>query len=120
MRIYLAGPMRGYDRFNFPAFDNAANKLRACGHQVASPAEHDRETGFDETADTLDDFDLAGAFRWDINQIFDSDAVAVLPGWSRSEGARLEVGIANMIGRPVHHCEQLLNPLIAKPADVKL
>ena len=32
MKIYLAGPMRGYDRNNFPAFDRAAAFLRGCGY----------------------------------------------------------------------------------------
>ena len=44
MRIYLAGPMRNYPRNNFPAFDAAAAKLRADGHEVFNPAEHDRKT----------------------------------------------------------------------------
>ena len=27
--VYVAGPMRGYPLFNFPAFDAASDKLRA-------------------------------------------------------------------------------------------
>ncbi len=29
MRIYIAGPMRGVPKFNFPAFDLAAARIRA-------------------------------------------------------------------------------------------
>lgn len=41
MKLYIAGPMRGYDNYNFPAFWHAATKLRYAGHEVMSPAEID-------------------------------------------------------------------------------
>ena len=39
MQLYLAGPMRSIKDFNFPAFNAAAAKLRAAGHEVFNPAE---------------------------------------------------------------------------------
>ncbi len=102
MKIYLGGPMRGYPLWNFPAFDDATRALRARGHHVWSPAEHDRETGFDGTCANLDDFDLAGALRWDISRILDADAVVFLPGHENSEGCAIERTVADAIGCPVH------------------
>lgn len=97
--IYLAGPMTGYPLSNFPAFDRAAAALRALGHRVASPAEHDRELGFDETRTPEEQgFDLRRAWRWDVEQLLQSNTIALLPGWRESEGATLEHKIAVMLG----------------------
>ena len=93
---YLAGPMRGYDQFNFPTFDEAAADLRAHGIGVISPDEHDRSLGFDETLNSLEGFDMAAALRWDILTIMDeeTEGVIVLPGWEASSGARAETSVA--------------------------
>lgn len=102
MKIYLAGPMRGIELFNFPAFDRAAADLRDCwGHDVFSPAERDRDEGFDP-AGTLDGFDLHAAMRDDLRYIIDeADAIALLPGWETSTGARLERAVAEATGKKV-------------------
>ncbi len=102
MRGYLAGPMRGHDQFNFPAFDVCAAELRAVGHEVLSPAEHDREVGFDETLNTLDGFDMRAALMWDIEAVCASECVWVLPGWEASAGCAVEVAAARMLGIPVY------------------
>ncbi len=98
---YLAGPMRGYPRFNFAAFDEASVVLRGGGWTVYSPAENDRASGFDENRESLDGFDLRAAFSWDLDRVREVDAVVVLPGWKRSQGAQCEVAVARMIGTPV-------------------
>ena len=41
MRLYIAGPMTGLPRFNYPAFHAAADVLRRMGHDAVSPAEMD-------------------------------------------------------------------------------
>ena len=56
-RVYLAGPMRGIEHSNFPAFDAGAAWLREQGFEVFNPSEQDRVLGFDGDtpmpADTL-------------------------------------------------------------------
>lgn len=98
MLTYLAGPMRGLDQFNFPAFDAAAERLRAMGHAVVSPADLDRKAGFDPNTSTPDTDFLRRALARDLHAITECDAVAVLPGWQGSQGARLEVDLARMLG----------------------
>lgn len=46
-RIYISGPMTGLPDFNFPAFHDAAARLRERGHEVANPAEINSEAGGD-------------------------------------------------------------------------
>ena len=93
MMLYIAGPMSRLPEFNYPAFHEAAARLREAGFQVVNPAD-----GHDITK-PLPAYDvmLAGALR----KSLDCDAVAVLPGWEDSHGARLEVHVAEALGRPV-------------------
>ncbi|HET9691814.1 MAG TPA: DUF4406 domain-containing protein [Acidimicrobiales bacterium] len=109
MKLYLAGPMRGYPRYNFDAFEDAAGTLRSLGYEVLSPAEHDLAMGLDPDR-PLDDqpampggqFSLTDALRWDINAILHVDAVAVLPGWEASSGVAIELTVARAVGVPVY------------------
>jgi hypothetical protein len=106
--IYIAGPMRGISRFNFDAFDRARDQLIAEGWTVISPADLDREHGFD--VDGLGDdeadwwrpeslgFDLAAAIDRCLDAIAQCDAVYVLPGWRDSRGASAEVAVAKWRG----------------------
>ncbi len=104
MRVYIAGPMRGLPEFGFPAFDEAAAALSAAGHQVVSPAQHDRDNGFDPTGmngrEDLTDhgFDLRDALTWDLAQVTQAQAVMLLPGWRHSSGARAEIATAAAVG----------------------
>jgi hypothetical protein len=87
-RVYIAGPMTGLPEFNFPAFHAMAAAMRAEGWHVENPAEHGHIEGA-EWADYL---------RFDIGRLSTCEAMMLLPGWSRSRGARLEVHIAKEIG----------------------
>lgn len=108
-RIYIAGPMRGIPYFNFPAFDKAKAELEA-DWDVLSPADLDRDVGFDpETlpADTdwhdLDslDFCIDHAIDRDVEAIKKCSAIYMLEGWENSRGARAEKAIAEWKGLPV-------------------
>lgn len=100
---YVAGPMRDYDCFNFPMFDQCAADLRQWDLAVISPAEHDREIGFDETKNSLEGFNLAESLMWDLEQIaLHSDGIVLLPGWERSTGVAAELALARALGKTVY------------------
>lgn len=101
-KVYLAGPMRGYDQLNYPAFDKGKALLEAKGWQVFSPADHDRELGFE---------DLRASFEWDLITILrDVDAIVMLPGWEHSTGVtRAELPVAQTIGLEVYEITCLLS-----------
>ncbi len=113
MKLYLAGPMRGYPELNFPAFHAAAAKLRAEGHTVFSPAERDNlrhgtdiskgnVTGDLVIAARDHGFDLRVALGDDLDWICtQADGVAVMPGWESSLGATAEVAVAKALGLEV-------------------
>ena len=106
--VYLAGPMRGIPRFNFPAFDEAAALLRARGFTVISPAEMDRIIDGAQGIDTENHADVHNPplpfshyMQRDLPEVCRCDAVAVLPGWEQSSGATLEVMVARRLGKPI-------------------
>lgn len=102
MRLYIAGPMSGFDQHNFPAFDAARDVLVACGHEVISPADITRGSGVPFTTDGVSTPEQYAAFlRLDVAALLTVDAVAVLRGWQRSRGAKLEVHIAQTLGLPI-------------------
>ena len=110
MNIYLAGPMRGYAEFNFPAFHAHAADIRAAGHFVFNPAEADNEHhgrdiskgnsgGCEKQAAEEHGFDLRRALGVDLSWICaEADAVALMPGWEASQGANAERATALALG----------------------
>jgi nucleoside 2-deoxyribosyltransferase len=99
--VYLAGPMRGYARFNFPAFDTAAVHLRSLGFRVMSPADIDRAYDFDPDRDPVTPELVRECVRRDVAAICSADAVVMLPGWPASKGATAERAVAEWLGVPV-------------------
>jgi len=101
--IYIAGPMTGIPEFNFPAFDEAKKDLER-DWNVISPADMDREIGFEVTHEVTPEF-LRDAMRRDINAVMHVDALYALAGWEQSKGASAEVALAKWRGIPVHYEE---------------
>jgi hypothetical protein len=94
MKVYIAGPMRGYVDYNFAAFDAAAAMLESDGHEVVNPAQMDRDVGFDPKSTEVSNEFLRDALRRDLSAICDCDAIAMLPGWEHSGGANIEWSLA--------------------------
>jgi hypothetical protein len=95
--LYLAGPMTGYPDWNFPLFNRTAADLRRLGYRVLNPADN----GLDET-------DWTVCMRRAIAMLIQADALALLPGWQESKGARLEHIIASALGMDVRNVDVLL------------
>lgn len=90
--IYIAGPMTGLPEYNYPAFHRAAETLTALGYEVLSPATHTADVDTDEIKPW--DFYMRHA----LGLLIRADAVALLPGWENSTGARIEKQLALDLG----------------------
>ena len=91
MNLYLSGPITGIPNLNKEAFSSAAAALRAAGHQVINPHE------IGQPSELL--LPWADYLRADLlAMLHDAQAVALLPHWTDSRGARLEWHIANALG----------------------
>ena len=105
---YVAGPMRGREKFNFPAFDAAAMKYREKGWTVYSPAEFDREAVGGVWADLSDECIARIEANLTINNCMSADmeclcnfqvnTIILLKGWERSQGVRPEVALGICLG----------------------
>lgn len=102
--------MSGLPGYNFAAFDAATACLDFLGHDVVSPAEHDRQLypGIDDTPECiagvpLDGLTYASVLGWDFKQIVDCDGIVLIPGWERSVGAQYELTVAKATGKRVFH-----------------
>jgi hypothetical protein len=90
--------MSGLPRFNWDAFDAADRRLSALGWATVNPAEIDRIHGVDP--DRPEEFS-EGKYRemlgHDLAEITRCDAIAMLPGWRKSRGARIEHALAETL-----------------------
>lgn len=87
--IYIAGPMRGYDEYNSPAFYEMEKLLRDMGYLVLNPAILPK----DLPSETYMPICLA--------MLRECDAVIMLDGYLNSEGAMIEYCYAIQCGKPV-------------------
>lgn len=99
--------MRGYEKFNFDAFDAAHDFLWDQGFHAVSPADLDRivDGWHPHPPDDLacDDGVKKRCMRRDLIVILDmdpsnGDAIFMLDGWEQSEGAKVELAVARFLG----------------------
>ena len=94
---YLAGPMTGYEEFNYPAFERSQRELRGDGVNVESPHSipwpeipHDGE----ELWQTM--------MRQALRLLLACEGIILLRGWTESKGALVEYNIATALKMPVY------------------
>ena len=104
-KVYIAGPMRGIKFYNFLAFDAARDRLKAAGYDPVSPADLDRQIGFDpfslpddhDWSKVPDSFSLDQCIERDTAAIKRCDGIYMLKGWEHSIGARAEHALAEWL-----------------------
>lgn len=99
LRLYVAGPMSGVIDDNFPAFEDAAARLRAVGYSVINPAQDSGLPPGRPWADYM---------RADLPLLLQCHGVAYLLGAATprqmqlSRGLRLERIVAEALDMPIH------------------
>jgi len=116
MKAYIAGPMRGIPKFNFPLFYSVEEELmrhddgKVHVTQVFNPARHDVQVypdiflweGFEAgDIDLCPKFSFTQAIRWDLARVLEADFIVMLPEWEHSSGATLEYDVAVNCGLEV-------------------
>jgi len=110
--IYIAGPMRGYEDFNFTAFDRQAQVLEKQGWTIINPADMDRQDGapdsgpmeFDPSINYEDREFMRDALKRDMVAICDKcTAIYMMSDWEKSRGAKAEWHLAKALGLEIYY-----------------
>ena len=87
--IYISGPMSGYLDYNWPAFEKAYKALEP--HAQLPYKKTPEET-----------LEWAQYMKKDIKILLQCDAIVMLEGWEKSDGACLERQIASALGYTIY------------------
>jgi len=99
LTLYIAGPMRGITKLNWPAFEKAATQLREKGFKVVSPVEMDIAAGITPDTEITLEVKQEVISRDTQAIIWECDAIALLDGWHLSAGCKPEVALAEFLGK---------------------
>lgn len=99
MKWYLAGPMSGIVKHNYPAFTAACIYLRDKEYDIISPhEEHPFMVNRDATPAEWQEL-----LRMDLEILLNCHGIILLPNWGSSNGALLEAHVARKLGMVVKY-----------------
>jgi hypothetical protein len=102
--LYIAGPMRGYPRFNFDEFYRIEGLLLGLdlGYEVINPARLDECNGFNPGVERkVTGPEIEAFVRRDIESVLRCNAIVLLKGWDKSHGAIAEFYLARWLSKAV-------------------
>ena len=102
-KIYLSGKITG-DPDYARKFREAGNLLNEAGYEPLNPA-----------AIVLEKEGWQNAMKQAVRLMLLGDGVALLPGWKKSRGAKIEAALAKAIGMPAKPVEEWLKGNELKP-----
>lgn len=101
--VYIAGPMSGYDNFNFDAFDEASHSYKERGCSVINPADLSRNLAIGEGID-VKELPIREMLLVDLTHLITrATHVHMLNGWQYSKGAKAEHAIAISLGLTISY-----------------
>ena len=95
-RIFIAGPMRGYENYNFKKFDYTEEFLRRSGFDVVNPARSSRRFKESEVNSDIAVYNKMVDMQQDAERT--CNAILLLDGWQWSKGVALEINTASELG----------------------
>ena len=103
--IYVIGPVSGIEDCNRQAFRDAAEWLTGLGHTVITPFDEPDELAIQEALDhgraARGMPGYQRVMKKMLAHVMSVDELHALHGWDKSDGARIEVLVAQTIGTPV-------------------
>ena len=91
MKVYIAGPITGYEDSYMKTFSRTEEHLTDQGYEVLNPTKlphnHDKKH--------------SSFMREDLKELLECDAVYMIAGWKESVGASFEYDTAKICGIPV-------------------
>jgi len=91
-RIFIAGPMRGYENYNFKKFDFTEELLRKLGFDVVNPARISRKFKEKDVNSDIAVYNKMVDMQQEVERT--CNAILLLDGWQWSKGVMLEVKTA--------------------------
>lgn len=103
LTYYLSGPMSGYKNYNYDAFDRATRTFRYTGLSIESPHENPSPEGANEMEPGALWKHMMGLC---MEQMERCSGIILLPGFYRSSGAMIELGVARNKKWPAYFLAQ--------------
>lgn len=92
LKIFIAGPMRGYPNYNFDKFDAYENLLKDRGIECVNPGRISRKFKEVEVNNDINVYNEMVRLQQEAEKT--CNAILLLDGWQWSKGVKLEVKTA--------------------------
>ena len=115
-RVYLAGPMSGYEDLNIPLFLHVSKQLRAAGYEVFCPGDLSMATfGSFERIRQIPDEEIEEYRRHQLSIELAwicrfAEGMFMLPGWENSSGAIAERALAKALKLDIEEVPEEMLP----------
>lgn len=112
MKVYVSGPISGYEEANLPAFRLAADFIALSGHKAVVP--HDiwawdhGDTKCPKAYTEGPEHSAACYLRGDLLELLQCDAIYMIGGWQASVGAMLEHQVAAFTGLAMYYWDSAI------------
>lgn len=95
-KVFIAGPMRGYEKYNFPKFDRIEKILKNNGVECVNPGRISRKFKEKDVNSDIAVYNEMVRLQQEAERT--CNAILLLDGWQWSKGAQLEVKTAAELG----------------------